>query len=221
MSGAFHPSQQQYSDSSGDYASYHFLVRQMINRLATTALVQVTKVTSVGEVAPIGLIDVHPVVAQVDSDGNVQTHGVISNVPYFRLIGGTNAIIMDPVVGDIGICVFASRDISSVKATKKPAAPGSFRRYDWADGIFIGSLWALNNAAPANLIRFHSGGVSIVTPGALTISATNATLDASGNFHVIGEVVRGYGTGGSVTLGQHRHGTGSSAAGTVVPTAGT
>lgn len=221
MSGAFHPSQQKYSDSGGDYAAYRFLVSQMINRMATTSLVRVTKVTSMGEVAPVGLIDVHPMIAQVDGDGNVTPHGVINNVPYFRLIGGTNAVIIDPAVGDMGICVFASRDISSVKSTKKPGPPGSFRRYDWADGIFLGSIWAANNVSPAQYIRFNADGVHIVTPGVLTFAATNAILDASGNLSVIGEVVRGYGTGDAITLGQHRHGVGSSAAGTVVPTPGT
>lgn len=218
MSGAAHPSQQKTSDASGDYAAYHFLVKQMINRIATTALVQVTRVTSMGEVAPVGLIDVHPMVAQVDGQGGVTPHGVINNVPYFRLVGGANAVIMDPSVGDIGICVFASRDISAVKNTKQPGPPGSFRRYDWADGIYIGSTLS---AAPTQYIRFNADGVHIVTPGVITFAATNATLDASGNLRTIGEITRGYGTGDAITLGQHRHGIGASAAGTVVPTPGT
>lgn len=214
----FYPSQQKASDGTGDFASYHFLVKQMINRLATTALVQVVKVTSAGEVAPVGLIDVHPMVAQVDGQGNVTPHGVISNVPYFRLVGGANAIIMDPQVGDIGICVFASRDISAIKKTKAPGPPGSFRRYSWADGIYIGSTLS---AAPTQYIRYNSSGISIVTPGTLTFTATNAALDSSGNLWTTGEITRGHGTGDAVTLGQHRHGVGSAAAGTVVPTPGT
>ena len=218
MADAFHPSQQKYSDSGGDYAAYRFLVSQMINRVATTALVQVTKVTSAGEVAPVGLIDVHPMVAQVDGDGNVTPHGVISNVPYFRLVGGANAVIIDPAVGDIGIAVFCSRDISAVKATKKPGPPGSFRRYDWSDAIYLGSTLS---GTPTQYIRFHASGVSIVTPGTLTFAATNATLDAAGNLATTGEITRGLGTGDQITLGQHRHGVGSSAAGTVVPTPGT
>lgn len=218
MSDTFYRGQQQYADSTGDYAAYRFLVQQMIDRMATTTLVQVTAVTNVGELAPVGLIDVHPMVAQIDRDGNTTPHGVINNVPYFRLHGGTNAVIIDPAPGDIGICVFASRDISSVKTTKAPAPPGSFRRHSWADGIFIGSTLS---AAPTQFIRFHSAGIEIVTPGVLTFTATNATLDAAGNLSVIGEVVRGLGTGDAITLGQHKHGVGSAAAGTVVPTPGT
>jgi hypothetical protein len=61
-------------------------------------------------------------------------HGVIYSIPYFRLQGGVNAIIIDPEPGDIGMCGFCSRDISVVKNTKKIANPGSYRKYAWADG---------------------------------------------------------------------------------------
>jgi len=45
-------------------------------------------------------------------------HGVISARPYYRAQGGTSGIILDPVVGDIGVMVFASRDSSAVVAAK-------------------------------------------------------------------------------------------------------
>jgi hypothetical protein len=40
-------------------------------------------------------------------------------VPYFRVQGGADAIIIDPKVGDLGIAVFCSRDITGVKRSKE------------------------------------------------------------------------------------------------------
>jgi hypothetical protein len=111
MSGSGYTGFRDPRDSGSDFDAQSFLVNQILNRLATTALVKVTKVTSAGEVAPVGLLDAIPMVHQIDGAGNPTEHGVIHNIPYFRLQGGTNAIIIDPQVGDIGLAVFCSRDI--------------------------------------------------------------------------------------------------------------
>jgi len=60
------------------------------------------------DVPPI--VSVQPLVNQVDGQGNPTQHGIINGVPVFRLQGGANAIIADPVAGDIGLLATASRD---------------------------------------------------------------------------------------------------------------
>lgn len=205
------------SDLGADLNAHTFVINQIIGRLATSALVKVLAVTNSGGVSAVGYVDVQPLVNQIDGAGLPTPHGQINNLPYSRLQGGTNAIILDPQVGDIGLAVFCSRDISSVKATKAQANPASFRRHDWADGIYIGGVL---NGVPQNYVAFSSTGIAIVTSNALTIQATNCTLDSSGNLGVKGEVTRGVGGADVVTLGSHQHGTGSPAAGTVVPTPG-
>jgi Phage protein Gp138 N-terminal domain len=189
-------------DTASDLAAHSFLINQIIGRLATSTLVKVLAVTNSGGVSAVGFVDVQPLVNQTDGAGQPTPHGQINNLPYFRLQGGTNAIIIDPQVGDIGLAVFCSRDISSVKATKAQANPASFRRHDWADGIYVGGVL---NGVPQNYVAFSSTGIAIVTSNALTIQATNCTLDSSGNLGVKGEVTRGVGGADSVTLGHHDH----------------
>lgn len=203
-----------------DFGALSFLAQSVADRMATATIVQIVAVTANGEAAAGKTVDILPLVGQIDGDGNVTPHGVIHNVPYGRMQNGTTAIIMDPRVGDIGVAVFASRDISAVKKTKKQGQPGSFRKHDWADAMYVCGLGSLNGA-PTEYIRIHADGIDIVSPNKLTINASNITLDADGNLGVKGEITRGVGGGDTVTLGQHKHGTGAAAAGTSVPTAGT
>ena len=64
--------------------------------------------------------------------------GEIHNVPYFRLQGGTNAVIIDPEVGDIGFCGFCSRDTSIVKRIRAMAPQSVYRTSDISDAFFFG-----------------------------------------------------------------------------------
>jgi hypothetical protein len=180
-----------------------FTIQQILAGVATSMLVQVKSVTPGSGLLP-GVVSVQPMVNQVGGDGNPVPHGTIYNIPFMRLQGGTSAIIMDPVVNDIGLAVFASRDISSVKANKAVSNPGSRRRFDMADGLYFGGF--LNGAPTEYVQMLNGGGINIVTPATLTFQASNATLDADGNLAVIGDVTAGDGGADSVTLQNHTHG---------------
>ena len=119
-----------------DGGALAFAVNSIVSRIQTVTLVKVVAVHS-GGVAPVGLLDVQPLVAQLDGAGSPVAHGTIHNVPYFRLQGGSNAVIIDPEPGDIGMCGFCSRDISAVKRSKTAAAPASRRRFDRASAQSI------------------------------------------------------------------------------------
>ena len=162
-----------YQDIDSDFEAQSFLINSIINRLATTAVVRVVRVSNAGEVAPVGLLDVVPMVNQVNGDGDPTEHGVIHNVPYFRLQGGTNAIIIDPQVNDIGIAVFCSRDISAVKRTKATANPGSNRKFDWADALYVGGIL---NGVPTQYLRTSASGIDITSPTAITMNAPSITI---------------------------------------------
>lgn len=162
-------------DTKSDFLSSSFLITQIVNKLATTALVRVAAVSNAGGVSPVGTVDVVPMVHQVDGQGNPTEHGTIHNVPYFRLQGGTDAIILDPKVGDIGVAVFCSRDISAVKRTKAPAAPPSNRRFDWADAVYFGGPL---NGTPTQYVQFSSDGITVHSPTKVTISAPLLVVNA-------------------------------------------
>jgi len=165
----------------GDYAGLVFIIQQQLARLHTAQLVKVVGVTNAGEDSPVGFVDVLPLVSQVDGAGNATLHGTIFNVPYFRLQGGANAVILDPQDGDIGMAAFADRDISSVKATRTVSLPGSGRMYDMADGMYFGGFL---NGVPNQYVQFSVAGISVVSPTKVTLRAPEVEVDASTLFSV-------------------------------------
>lgn len=166
----------QPDDRSSPYLAHAFIIAQLINQIATIALVKVMKVTNNGGLAPVGFVDVMPMVHQVTDTGVPTPHGIIHNIPYFRLQGGTNAIIIDPAVNDIGICTFCSRDISGIKRTKDVGPPGTARKYDWADGLYIGGVL---NGVPTQYIRHSPNGIEVVSPKQINLIAPIVQINAS------------------------------------------
>lgn len=183
-------------DGNDEYSRMSYIVKSILNRTATATLVQVKTVTNNGEVEAVGFIDVQPMVAQLDGAGQPTPHGIIHDVPYFRIQGGTNAVIMDPKVDDIGICIFASHDLSAVKENKAPSNPGSRRRFSMADALYIGGVL---NGVPENFIRFDSAGDIELKP------ATKVTV--TGDLMVTGDIKTDDGDviAGTVSLKLHKH----------------
>lgn len=145
-------------DDASTFNVIMFIVQSILGRARTCVLVKVMAIEAAGELAPVGTLDAMPLVNQVDGIGTSTPHATIFNLPYLRLQGGANAVVMDPQVGDIGIAVIADRDSSAVKATKAQANPGSKRRFDLADGIYVGGIL---NGAPDQYVRFTDEGVKV------------------------------------------------------------
>lgn len=162
--------------AESEYGLIMFVVQQALAKLCTVTLVKVISCTNNGGASAVGYVDVKPLVNQMTGADEPVEHGIIYNIPYFRLQGGINAIIMDPVAGDIGMCAFASRDISSVKATKKVANPGSKRCFDFSDGLYFGGML---NGVPTQYIRHSSTGIDVVSPTKITLTAPEIDLNAS------------------------------------------
>lgn len=190
----------EFSGSSA--GEFQAIVNGLIGRIQTVTLVQVVRVKSQG-VEPVGFVDVRPLVSQINQSGQVVAHGVIHNIPFFRLQGGTNAVIIDPKVGDIGMCGFCSRDISSVKTHKQMSPPQSRRQFDWADGLFFGGFL---NGTPEQYIQFHDNGIKIFSPAQIELVAPNIRLESQNPVQVTGginsekDVVAG-----TISLQNHPH----------------
>lgn len=173
---------QQYpANNSSKFGAQAFMIQQFLNRMQTTTIVKVVGVKDVGKLAPVGFVDVEPQINQLDGDGKSYPHTTIYNIPYFRLQGGKNAIIIDPEEGDFGYCSFCSRDISDFKEKKEQVDPASSRFYDWADGIYTGGIL---NGEPEQYIQFNSDGITITSPKDVMINCDNATVKADGNVDV-------------------------------------
>jgi hypothetical protein len=99
-----------------------------------------------------------------------------------RYHGGICAVKLDPVVGDIGLAVFAQKDCSSVtQGTTEPQKPASFRENTMGNGFYIGGF--LNQEPSCYVELKQSGEVVINAPAGLTINnnvTVNGDVVASG-----------------------------------------
>jgi len=162
------------NDYFGEYNQLLFMIRQVLSKVNVAALCEVIAVHG-GGLGPVGFVDLQPLVNQVDGYGNAIPQGVLHNIPYMRMQGGVNAIILDPQVGDIGVTVFADRDITAVKSTAKRANPNSNRRFDVADGLYLGGML---NGIPSQYIQFLSNKIQITSPTEIDLNAPLVTVTA-------------------------------------------
>lgn len=138
------------TDGLNSFNVMAFIAAAAMSGKATAQLFQVQTVTP-GSGLLAGVVSGQIMVNQISGDGTAVPHGPIYNIPFFRLQGGKNAIVLDPVKGDIGVAIFCMRDISSVKANKAASNPGSFRQYDYADALYLGGFL---NGSPEQYVQF-------------------------------------------------------------------
>lgn len=167
--------QRRPTDQWGDYNNLAFLVGQLLSRIQTAMPVRIVSCTNAGGVSPVGFVDVLPLVQQIDNNGIPTPHTTVYNLPYARLQGGANAVIIDPQAGDIGIAVFASRDISGVKTSKGQAVPGSYRKFSFADGMYIGGIL---NGTPTQYVQFSAAGIVMHSPSLVRLEAPDVQVQA-------------------------------------------
>ena len=160
----------------GVHNNLAFIIQQALSKVQTATVVKVIACSNDGGVSPVGTVDVQILVNQISGQKVATPHVTMYGLPYLRIQGGSNAVIIDPQPGDIGIAVFASRDLTNVKSTKAQANPGSFRMHDFADGMYLGGLL---NGVPSQYVQFGSGGVSIVSPDTITLTAPNIVLNGA------------------------------------------
>lgn len=154
-------------DSSGGPLEMEFILERLIGRAYTITLVKVHEVQP-GGTGPVGFLSATDLIQQMDGNNQGIPNEPMENLPYFRLQGGTNAIIMDPKSGDIGLAAFARRDISELKQNKTEGPPPSLRTHDVSDGLYLGGLL---NGAPSQWIQFLDSGIHIKATDTVTIDA--------------------------------------------------
>ena len=201
MADAGYPSPLQPNSDASRFTELAFVVSQLVGKIATLTLCEVMAVTP-GSDLKIGTVDVKPAVNQVDGALNGFPHGTIYGLPYSRVQGGANAVICDPVVGDIGLVGFCLSDISVVKSTQAAGNPGSRRRYDWADGVYLFTV--IGKTAPTSYVQIVGDVITILNPTKITLQAP--TVHVEGDMTVSGSIVAdGDVTGNGVSLHDHTH----------------
>lgn len=167
---------QEAGSATSQFNAMRLMIDSVLARVRTATLVQVKGVTNSGAAAAVGFVDIQPLVNQLDGAGVATPHGTIYKCPYLRIQGGSNAIILDPQVGDIGIAVFADRDISSATAKKGAANPGSRRKFSMADGLYLGGVL---NGTPTQFVRFSTSGIEINSPNQVKLVAPDVLISAA------------------------------------------
>jgi hypothetical protein len=180
--------------SSSDYNALAFIIQQAIRQQVNTAIV--CKVVGVSG----NYVDVLPLVTQIDGFGEVVNPTTLFKLPFMRYHGGICAVKLNPVVGDIGLAVFAQKDCSSVGVgTTEPQKPASFRENTMANGFYIGGF--LNQEPSCYIELSQSGSITINAPAGLTINndvTVSGDVVASG-ISLVSHVHGGVESGGSTT----------------------
>jgi hypothetical protein len=160
-----------YAASNSPYNSLSFMIQQAIREQVNTCII--CKVVGVSD----GYVDVLPLVTQVSGKDEAIAPTTLYHLPYMRYHAGIAAVILNPVVGDIGLAVFAGKDCSNVKVgTSEPVPPASFRDNSMANGFYIGGFL---NQAPSVFVELTQGGaVNITAPGGVNI---NGSVTVSGD----------------------------------------
>jgi hypothetical protein len=201
--GSFGYGQFDPSDAASDWSVHEFQVAQILSRVRTMQIVRVLSITGGGIAAP-PIVSVQVLVNQIDGKGNATEHGPINNVPVFRLQGANGSVVCDPAVNDVGWMAVADRDISAVKSTAgKRSNPGSRRRFDLADGVYMGGLFG---GAPTQYVSMTATGIKLSDRSGNAIEMKAGSIDVTTlAFRVNGAVVAGFGTGDQVNLQTHNH----------------
>jgi hypothetical protein len=164
--------QQDVATTDHEYNVLDFVFWSLMDNVQTATLVEIVSCTNSGADAPVGTVIVQPLVNELTGTRQAAPHGQVYNCLYARLAAGSNAIIMDPQAGDIGLMTFCSRDTTGVRANAAQANPGSFRKFDWADGVYWGAVPL--NVTPSQYIQFLANAIKIITAGTVTITGTSA-----------------------------------------------
>ena len=177
---------------SSDLNRLEFLIKVLQRDMSTAIPVIITAVQA-GDTNAAGYVDARPLVAQIDAWGNALPMATLHHLPYFRLQAGRAGIVLDPVPGDIGLAVFAQSDCSTLKqGQKETAQPGSWRKFDQADGFYIGGF--INTQIDTYVRLAQDGSVKITAPGNVTIDAPTVTYSGDiicGGFSYLGHTHTG------------------------------
>lgn len=211
--------QRKVNSAATDYNALAFQIQRALSEISTAEPVTVGAVDIPDPKGPVGFVDVTPLTKIVDGEGKGMAQETQFKLPYLRMQGGKNALIIDPQPGDKGLAVYAMRDTETLKETRGddgPVNPGSGRTLDQGDGFYLGGFL---NGAPERWVWVHDDGIelegvdNIRTHGKITVmdaedgwtvnAPAGATINAAdGGLTVNGDVL----INGSITWTGTAHG---------------
>lgn len=123
----------------------------------------------------VGFVDIQLMIEQTNGQKKGNETAIICNVPYVRIQGGTNAVIIDPEINDLGVAIFSSRDITNFKEARRQTPPATWRKFSISDAIYIGGI---RNQKPVQYIHFRNDGIEIYSPKRVHITTPTVLIDS-------------------------------------------
>lgn len=177
------------SAQTSDAESLSYVFKRL---LSGAFFIELVEVMAVRGDAPNLVVDVMPLVTRTDPSGAMIPNSEAFNVPVFRLQRGNSAIIMNPVVGDIGMIAVCDRDNSVARANRKQSVPGSKRTHSKSDALYLGGFL---NQQPNEFVEFTGSGINIRSLGEVDINGLKILPD--GRLKLVdGSIVDGHDHGG-------------------------
>jgi len=184
-------------DVSSEGNALSFSLRNMIGQYSFIDIVRVTEITD-------DTLTVISMLHGLTTDNAKIDNEPIYGVPYLRLQRGSSAVIMDPVVGDVGLMAVCDRDITNVKATKTDSVPNTKRTHSVSDAVYLTGIGSLNTD-PDQYVKFNDGSIDIVSPNVVNITAPS--VNVKGDVSVDGSITStGETTAIGIPLSTHVHG---------------
>lgn len=167
--------------------------------------------------------DVQTAISIVSATGETINGPFLKNVPVKTIGGGGFAVYFPLQKGDTGWVMFADKDISIFRQSRKISPPNTYRQHDLADAVFIPDVMNTPQVAEDDksklVLQTLSGGIKLTLDSAgINIkgnTAIDGNLTVSGKIEASGDITSGGDiVAGTISLKQHIHGGVTSGSGT-------
>lgn len=163
-----------------------FVYGKILGLVETVYLCKVVKVydmeytTSIIGQTPKGVVDVMPLVEEVDTLNNSIANATIYQIPYLAYHAGSCAVQIKPHVGDIGIAVVLKKDSDNAIKLKSNSVSSSNRYFNRCDSVYLMSIDNLTEN-PQHFIKIDDSSsteIDVETSGNVYIKCNKATIDS-------------------------------------------
>lgn len=170
--------QTSYNDSDNSIYSLVKNILSSVNSCFPVKIVQVNEKT----------IDVVPVYGLVDLKSQPIEPPRINNIKYLKGQSSSYGVNVKPKIGDEGIVIFCSRDISNLDANM----PSSPRSFDLADAVYIGLIQS--NSELKCYVDVGEKDINLMAPNQIKMSAKEINihcenLNIKANVNITGSLI--------------------------------
>lgn len=181
------PIQGAYVGTSGFNSVETQIKTKIDNYLNTSFLARVDSCSTSGT-SGSKTVNATPLIADVDGNGNALSSSSLQELAHTRLQHGVAGIVINPVVGDIGIFSCNKADSSNIsEGASNSQPPASYRRFNKADAVMVGTV---HTKAPTVYIELTQEGViNITAPQGCHVTSDSEVTVTAPTVAITGNVI--------------------------------